>query len=241
MWLGRPQNQPVSGAISDVVRRWPAAAVGVLTGDSRVFPLSHSWMVSNYLDMKRVRIIDCAVRFDSHAIVDELLRLDQDVDTALMAMDVRRAFTPYQILEAIHNIPTQGNKAHDIYYFLAPFKQFFDGDVASDEAAYLLHLMNERIRSLGHAGWSIIVVEKAQYDHAAFSAANIQLRAIAQPLWEIVNLTRPEGIVSVLRTSVLGESNGKNHRTLQYPASNDRSAIRQVPSSPAEARSGATG
>ncbi len=236
MWLQRHQNQELRPTIKDAVLSWPAATVGVLSGDSRAFSLSHSWMIRHYLTGKRVRIIDCAVRFDSNYLVDELLRLDEPVDSALLAVDIRRAFTPYQILEAITDIAMNGNKEHEVYYILAPFKQFFDGDVATDEATYLLHMLNERLSGLSRAGWPVIVVERADYEHVAFNQAYRQLQGLAKPLWQILKIQGPAGITSVLRTSIVGEINGTHSRTLQHPNGNGRASLHQVSSGIAERR-----
>ena len=183
MWLERAENTELRTSIKDAASAWVGRSVALLTGDSRAFSLSHSWMVRHYLAEHRVRVIDCAVRYDTISIVDELLRLDLDVDAGIKAIEVRRAFTPYQILEAVADIPESGYRETDVYYLLAPYKQFFDGDVADDEAAYLLHLLNERLRKLSRDGWSVVVVEKSIYQHRAFSQAYMQLRSIATPVW----------------------------------------------------------
>lgn len=228
MWLQRSENTDLRPSVKDAVRSWGGHSVSMLTGDSRAFPLCHSWMIRHYLAEYRVRVIDCAVRYDSISMVDELLRLDLDVDFALKSIDVRRAFTPYQILEAISDIPQNGIRDRDVYYLLAPYKQFFDGDVATDEAAYLLHLLNERLLKLSREKWSIVVVEKNNYEHAAFNSAYNQLKSISMPLWQIVDIRQPTGITSVLRTTTLGGYYGQNNRTLQHSNGTGRTTLQQV-------------
>ncbi len=238
MWLERQSHAELRSGIKDAVLNWPANTVGLLTGDSRVFSLSHSWMVRHYLDNRRVRIVDCAVRFDNIALVNELLRHGLDVDSALLSIDIRRAFTPYQILEAVHDIATNWRAGLDVFYLLAPFKQFFDGDVASDEAAYLLHLLNERLAALTRRSVPILVVERSMYDHAAFRQAYHQLKALAKPLWEVLDISKPSGTASVLRVTTQGESHGTHNRTLQHSNGHGRAKNAKVPQSFAQERPG---
>ena len=230
------QKQEIRPTVKDVVLSWPARSVGVLTGDSRVFHLAHSWMIRHFLANKRVRIIDCAIRFNSNYLVDELLRLDEPVDAALMSIDIRRAFTPYQILDAVHEIALHGNKEGEVFYILAPFKQFFDGDVATDESAYLLHMLNEKLARLSRLGWPVVVVEHADYQHASFQQAYQQLTGIAKPLWQIVNIRQPTGTGSVLRTSITGETHGTNDRAIQHSNGNGGATLQQIPPSFAKGR-----
>lgn len=236
MWLEKQIIPEVKLNIKDAVLTWPASTVAVLTGDSRVFPISHSWMVRHYLGQKRVRIIDCAVCYDNMTLVDELLRLGVDVDSALLSIDIRRAFTPYQILEAIHDVATNARMGIDVYYLLAPFKQFFDGDVATDEATYLLHILNERLVALSRAGIPVLVVERSAYNHTAFHQAYHQLKLLAKPLWEIIHVREAKGLSSVLRTTTQGESNGTHHRTLHKPNGVGGGKIEKIPQSTAQGR-----
>jgi len=216
MWLRRSSGTQVKSLVKEAVLRWPLKSAAMLSGDGRAFVLAHSWAVVQYLSGKRVRIIDCAVRFDSNALVDELLRYGVDVDEALLSMNIRRAFTPYQILEALHEIDPNLDWANDVFYLLAPFKQFFDGDVSKEEAAYLLHMMNEKIRVLSQQGVTILIVEKSHYSHQNFLPAMFQLRQIVKPLWEIVNVASPMGNSTILRSHGLPESPAKG--TLPTPA-----------------------
>lgn len=231
MWLERSRNTEVRPSIRDAVELWNLDSVAVLTGESKVFSLAHIWMLRHHMVGRRVRVIDCAVRFDSIHLVDEIYRQDLGVDQVLCEIYIRRAFTPYQILDALYEVLTNGDGLKEVFYLLAPFKQFFDGDVADDEAAYLLHMLNERLAKIGRQGIPILVVEKAGYQHRAFGAAFHQLRNLGKPLWEVLSTPSPSGFISTLRIHNKEISHGTYHRTLQHSNGNGGATLQQIPKS----------
>lgn len=228
MWLERSTKTDIRPSIRDAVELWNLDSVAVLTGESKVFPLAHIWMLRHHIIGRRVRVIDCAIRFDSNNLVDEIYRQDLSVDSVLFEIDIRRAFTPYQILDALYEVLSNGDGQREVFYLLAPFKQFFDGDVADDEAAYLLHMLNERLAKIGRQGIPIMTVEKSNYQHRAFGAAFHQLRNLGKPLWEVVSQQSPTGLISTLRTHKKEVSHGTYNRTIQHSNGDGGASVQQV-------------
>lgn len=98
-----------------------------------VFSEVHRLLIPLVLKGYRVHIIDCAIRLNLFVITEECQRRHLPVDFILNQITVQRLFTPYQILTVTKNLNPE-----ILPVFLAPHKQFFDGDVAFGEALFLL-------------------------------------------------------------------------------------------------------
>ncbi|TGK84838.1 hypothetical protein EHQ23_09075 [Leptospira bourretii] len=94
---------------------------------------------------QKVHIIDCAIRLRAMQIAEATKGMDV---FALHNITLQRAFTPYQLLDLFNTISTsyQRNETERvIQIFLAPSKQFFDGDVKKDERVHLLKILTQKL------------------------------------------------------------------------------------------------
>ncbi|TGL18014.1 hypothetical protein EHQ47_18435 [Leptospira bourretii] len=94
---------------------------------------------------QKVHIIDCAIRLRAMQIAEATKGMDF---FALHNITLQRAFTPYQLLDLFNTISTsyQRNETERvIQIFLAPSKQFFDGDVKKDERVHLLKILTQKL------------------------------------------------------------------------------------------------
>lgn len=151
-----------------------------------MYALAHNWMCHLAVAGRPVHVIDCAIRFNVYAVAEQTLRAGINPDLILRRIHIRRAFTPYQILETLRDVFSQG-KSEKAFLLLAPFKQFFDGDVAVEEAKFLLHKAVHRLQAIRDRRIPLLVVERNNYDHPAFLSAYQGLRKIAQPVWEVTD------------------------------------------------------
>jgi len=168
--------------------------VVMLSGSSEVFYLSHQWFADLVLQGRDVHVIDCAIRFNPFLLTEEAFRNSVSPEYMLLNIGIRRVFTPYQILdsarEAIQNEALKKEKndpdsSRSVYFFLAPCKQFFDGDVASDEAAFLLEKLVHTFRSFSQAEIPLVLIEKESYRSPLFSSVYRKLEALAEPAWRL--------------------------------------------------------
>lgn len=151
------------------------------------FGIAH--FLSSELARRRVsvRIIDCAIRFDIFQITDFMERAGVG-DDILEEIQICRAFTPYQILDSASQILNSEN-SREITVYLAPFKQFFDGDVKTDEAKFLLRRLLQKLSFLQKKGCSLILAEKEKYSSAVFPEALSVLRSFVSAEWDLRNLS----------------------------------------------------
>lgn len=94
---------------------------------------------------QRVHIIDCAIRLRAMQIAEATKGLNF---FALHNITLQRAFTPYQLLDLFNSIASEYQvNEHEpvINIFLAPSKQFFDGDVKKDERIHLLNILTQKL------------------------------------------------------------------------------------------------
>lgn len=94
---------------------------------------------------QKVHIIDCAIRLRAMQIAEATKHLDF---FALHNITLQRAFTPYQLLDLFNTISTSYLRKESeqvINIFLAPSKQFFDGDVKKDERVHLLKILTQKL------------------------------------------------------------------------------------------------
>lgn len=146
------------------------------------FSIAH--LLSSELARRRmsVRIIDCAIRFDIFHITDFIERAGAG-ESILDEIQISRAFTPYQILDSASQILHSDER--EITVYLAPFKQFFDGDVKTDEAKFLLHKLLQKLSFLQKKGCSLILAEKEKYSSSVFPDALSLLRSFVSAEWDL--------------------------------------------------------
>ena len=199
---------------------WGARSVGLLTGSSGIFTLSGLWQVNFALSGCRVWVIDCAMRHDIFALADEAARNQANTDELLANIMVKRVFTPYQILSAICDIihlPVSVS-GRDIYFLLAPCKQFFDGDVQRDEGAFLLRKLTGLLNRIKTSGIPLLIVEKNNYRHASFVSAFTGFKQLASPIWELkVTETEFKKKYNMQISKHQGTLNGTNSTALFHP------------------------
>jgi hypothetical protein len=140
----------------------------------------------------RVYLVDCAIRFNVFPLVEALEYLEEDTETLLERIYVQRAFTPYQILDSTLQIESHF-KENFIYVYLAPCKQFFDGDVRGEEAAFLLNRLIDRFAKLRDKGLRMIISEKERYTSSIFPGALTHLQSIASKEWNLTQKSLPLG------------------------------------------------
>lgn len=173
-------------SFAEDVRRLREPAL--LTGDRGVFELTHILLSRLALGGARLHIVDCAIRFRLFQISEECLAAGMDPEPVLKRILIQRGFTPYQILQIARQILSRPPAPADppVYYFiLSPYKQFFDGDVAREESAYLLRLLNRHIRYFRQRGIPLICAEKDHYSHENFAPAFRELKTISGTVWRI--------------------------------------------------------
>lgn len=124
---------------------------------------------------RQVFVLDCAMRFNAFLLADEAIRQGMQTEAMLQSVIVQRAFTPYQILDALSSLCT----ADQVHYILAPLKQFFDGDVQENEARFLLQKLLQITARLKSNGVPLFIIEKNHYSHPAFLPAFEGLRGLS--------------------------------------------------------------
>lgn len=128
-------------------------------------------------------IIDCAIRFNLFRIADFFEEIGEDPEFFLHRIIVQRAFTPYQILDSAVQVENRKDE-NLIHVYLAPFKQFFDGDVKKDEAGFLLKKLVLKYSVIKNKGIPVVIAEKEKYSSPLFSDAMSELRKTADREWE---------------------------------------------------------
>ena len=215
-------------ALGKVIRTWDMSSLGVLTGNAEIYRLAHSW-IAHLIGMGyRVHVIDCAIRFNVYRMMEEVSLLGGDVQLFLDTGSVQRAFTPYQILDVCLGILNRRKSASDIYFVLAPSKQFFDGDVKTQEGFFLLQKLISVFEAMQASGIPIVAVESRKYKHKTFQFLFPRLVASANANWEYNTLklgreTFQRFEVSYKKTvvghtqyrlEIAGGENGKNGNAL---------------------------
>lgn len=185
----------------------PPIKRALLMGNSGVFSLAHAWTASYLARGQNVFLLDCAIRFQMDTMVH---LLPQPLEHYLRKLVVQRAFTPYQILDAVQKLH-QRSRPYDLHVILAPAKQFFDGDVGDQECGYLLGILAKKLYHLP-ASTKIIVVEKDQYSHAQFPRFSHRLQQAMSQFWYLSQ--GKELIYKPKKIQNQGEHHGQNHSTL---------------------------
>lgn len=133
-------------------------SIAYLTGISDIFPLAQIWQTRMAIAGVRTHTIDCAIRFNTYTIAEEALRLGTPPELIHDKITVTRAFTPYQILDAVKEL-----KKNEVVFVLAPAKQFLDRDVAFDEGLFLIQKLVRFFADAHERGVALFVVEKPAY------------------------------------------------------------------------------
>ncbi|MES0489471.1 MAG: hypothetical protein ABUK01_05720 [Leptospirales bacterium] len=198
-------EQKVQCAQDDISDIHASGKSVMLSGSSEVFYLSHQWQADLVLRGHSVHVIDCAIRFNPFLLTEEAFRNSVSPEYLLSKVGIRRAFTPYQILDSAREALSKEALAKEdhakgkadpgfhnsVYFFLAPCKQFFDGDVASDEGAFLLEKLVHTFRSFAKAQIPLVLIEKDRYRSPLFSSVYAKLEALSDTAWR---LQKEEGI-----------------------------------------------
>jgi len=166
------------------------APLSLLVGPGEVFYLSHIWQSEVVFEEGlRVHLLDCAIRFNAFMLAEEAFRRGEAAEYILHRVTVQRAFTPYQILDALRetlealSAPGPGVEERTVPFILAPCKQFFDGDVAEDEGAFLLKKMLGLFGEFKRRGVPLVVVEKRSYRSALFPKVLGKIAELSTSHW----------------------------------------------------------
>lgn len=176
-----PQNHD---PLYNPILSWERKGLGMLTGMTGIYKLALHWEYAFAVSGFKIFNLDCAIRFNPFVITEETRKRRVPPETLLENILVQRAFTPYQILDALHTIAR--NKTNDqIYFLLAPCKQFFDGDVQEDEGRFLLDKMLLILEQLHEMEMPVLVIESMKYTHPTFQAFFPKLAEASADLWEL--------------------------------------------------------
>lgn len=183
MWCRQQAKCVLDLSIIQALEHWNKTSTGLVTGESGIFPLALIWQVLLVQLGYKPHTIDCAMRGNAFTIADEAMRRNLQPEAVLESISIQRAFTPYQILDVMHEILE--NPKDRIYTILAPCKQFFDGDVGDDEGTYLLGKLIQIMKKFSNKNIPLFIVETQKYNHQAFPEAFKQIRQLARPVFEL--------------------------------------------------------
>lgn len=156
----------------------------LISGSSAVFYFGHYLAYLRALENRRLNIIDCAIRFNVFHFAEFHYGKNTksgSVDQLLQKIFIQRAFTPYQILDAVKNAP----KYKTPVLIFAPCKQFLDGDVALDEGLYLLEKLVSFFQIYREKGYHLMLIEKDKYSHPVFTSVFPKLKKIVSKSWAL--------------------------------------------------------
>ncbi|TGK18860.1 hypothetical protein [Leptospira stimsonii] len=120
---------------------------------------SHALIVRLSREGYEIHIVDCAIRFQAYSIAEATKSFNTPI---LHEIQIQRAFTPYQLLDFINSILSSAQKDElksKLFLFLAPSKQFFDGDVKVDERIALLDRLIEKFKLMQSEGFQVLISE----------------------------------------------------------------------------------
>ena len=181
---------------------WDENNPALLTGDSAIFQIALRWQTELFSARRKIFNLDCSMRFNAFQIVQDATEQNINPDLILENILVQRAFTPYQILDATHRLLEEPASRNQVNIYLAPFKQFFDGDVAKDEARHLLEELILLIHETRRRRIPLIIVEKESYDHPAFLSVYSKLKLLSNPVWNLSRIKRAGETHLLLRTNI---------------------------------------
>ncbi len=178
------QTHYYSTNIYEPIQNWNQKDLGLLTGERGMYKLAHYWQYALVCSGFQVFNLDCAIRFNPFTITEETRKQNLAPEPFLEQIQIQRAFTPYQILDALQNILKE-KRDNTIYFLLAPCKQFLDGDVKDDEGIYLLNLMLGFIEKFPTENVPLLIIESWTYSHKNFKLFFPKLLRASQTLWEL--------------------------------------------------------
>jgi len=178
------QTHYSSTNIYEPIQNWNQKDLGLLTGERGMYKLAHYWQYALVCSGFQVFNLDCAIRFNPFTITEETRKQNLAPEPFLEQIQIQRAFTPYQILDALQNILKE-KRDNTIYFLLAPCKQFLDGDVKDDEGIYLLNLMLGFIEKFPTENVPLLIIESWTYSHKNFKLFFPKLLRASQTLWEL--------------------------------------------------------
>ncbi|MCW7471538.1 P-loop NTPase family protein [Leptospira kanakyensis] len=201
MILAEPS--PISTDVYEPIKNWNQKDIGLLTGERGMYRLAHYWQYAMVCSGFQIFNLDCAIRFNPFTIAEETRKQNLQPEPFLEQIKVQRAFTPYQILDALKTILNQ-KEENTIYFLLAPCKQFLDGDVKEDEGLFLLNRMLEFIENFPGENVPLLIIESWTYTHKNFQIFFPKLLRTTQNLWE---LKMEEGLsrIRTRKTSITGD------------------------------------
>ena len=191
--------------------------LGLLTGERPIYALALGWQVILTMRGYRVHNVDGANRFNVFHLAGECMERGLPVEDVLNSITVQRVFTPYQVLDVVQQIAEDAlrkrmqsqrrlaaaranfsersrasgdvpSELETIYFFLAPCKQFFDGDVGEEEGEFLLKRLLGVFGSMARKGLPVLIVERG-YDHPVFQRIYPELERLAGCHWPLAQLT----------------------------------------------------
>ncbi|MCW7493030.1 hypothetical protein ND861_11700 [Leptospira sp. 2 VSF19] len=178
------EHSQVSNDVYEPIKNWNQKDLGVLTGERGMYRLAHFWQYALVCSGFQVFNLDCAIRFNPFTIAEETRKQNLQPEPFLEQIRVQRAFTPYQILDAIQTI-LKTKEENTIYFLLAPCKQFLDGDVKEDEGLFLLNRMLAFIEKFPSENVPLLIIESWTYSHKNFQIFFPKLLQTTQNLWEL--------------------------------------------------------
>ncbi|MBM9500526.1 hypothetical protein JWG44_09730 [Leptospira sp. 201903071] len=184
MFLETTALPPSSANLYQPVLSWNRKGLSMLTGMSGIYRLALQWEYVFAVSGFKVFNLDCAIRFNPFVITEETRRRRIPPESLLENILVQRAFTPYQILDALKAVATK-RSPDTIYFLLAPCKQFFDGDVQEEEGRFLLDKMLLILEKIHSLDIPILVIESMKYKHPTFQNFFPKLAAASSDLWEL--------------------------------------------------------
>jgi len=185
MWSLKPDSMEIALSAAKTISQWNRRGVSLLTGSSEIFSLSHIWQFGLVRQGFSIHTVDCAIRFDAYAIAEEALRNEISPEDIHDKITVSRCFTPYQILDEMYHNLNKQHKPDEIFFILAPAKQFFDGDVAEDEGVFLLKKLFNIFKEFQKMSVPLMIVEKEKYSHSAFQPFFHHTLQLARPLFQL--------------------------------------------------------
>jgi hypothetical protein len=146
--------------------------------------LAHEWMTYFLYRGEKLHVLDCAIRLKPYLLAESTKGMDSFV---LHQISVQRAFTPYQLLDAVQSLLSSEEELDKIYFFLAPSKQFFDGDVQKEERIFLLEQLANKLGKLKKKGGRFVISESIPKQDDSYRVFHSRLILEVQPKTFTVN------------------------------------------------------
>ncbi|MBM9591039.1 hypothetical protein JWG41_11315 [Leptospira sp. 201903075] len=188
--------------VYEPIQNWNGKDLGLLTGNRGMYRIAHFWQYALVCSGFQVFNLDCAIRFNPFTIAEETRKQNLAPEPFLEQIQIQRAFTPYQILDALQKM-LSSKEENTVYFLLAPCKQFLDGDVKDDEGLFLLNLMLEFIKQFPSENVPLLIIESWKYSHKNFQIFFPKLLRTTQNLWEL-KMEKDFSRIRTRKTSITG-------------------------------------